>query len=69
MTMHGVQYLDIFKIIYSQLQIKTRGPKGHCHSPEYLSTMNAREILDGTKNNNTSSHMLLDNCYTFDLLL
>ena len=38
----------------------------------HLRTMNALKIdfgMEQKKNNNTSSHMLLDHCYTFGLLL
>ena len=31
--------------------------------------MSKIRLLNGTKNNNTSSHMLLDHCYAFRLLL
>ena len=46
----------------------TRGPKGHCRSPGNNESIK-NWLRNGTKNNNTSSHMLLDHCYTFGLLL
>ena len=62
-------------------QIQTRAPKGTDRSPEYNEyfcyeldsrvKINVSKIWlrNGTKNNNTSSHMLLDHCYAFDLSL
>ena len=45
---------------------KTRGPKGHCRSPEY----NERERNFGMEPKITTLHpTLLDNCYTFGWLL
>ena len=46
----------------------TRGPKRHCRSPEDNERIK-NWLRNVTNNNNTSSNMLLDHCYTFGLLL
>ena len=68
----------MFGVIFNHVK-ETRAPGGTVRSPEYNEhfcyklEFKIQEskiwLRNGTKNNNTSCHTLLDHCYEFGLLL